>query len=58
MERAEHEAARFDVGEALLQISVVLSSITLFTRKRSWYFGGISLGAIGLLVAASAFLAS
>ena len=58
VEHAEHQAARFDLGEALLQISVVLSSITLFTRRRSWYFGGISLGAIGLLVAASAFLAS
>lgn len=58
VEHAEHQAARFDLGEALLQISVVLSSITLFTRRRSWYFGGISLGAIGLLVAASAFFAS
>ena len=58
VEHAEHQASRFDLGEALLQISVVLSSITLFTRRRTWYFGGISLGAVGLLVAASAFLAS
>ena len=57
VERAEKQASRFDLGEALLQISVVLSSITLFTRRRSWYFGGITLGAVGLLVAASAFLA-
>lgn len=56
VEHAERQASRFDLGEALLQISVVLSSITLFTRKRSWYFGGITLGAIGLLIAASAFL--
>lgn len=56
VERAEKQASRFDLGEALLQISVVLSSITLFTRRRSWYFGGITLGAVGLLVAASAFL--
>jgi multidrug resistance efflux pump len=55
VEHAERQASRFDLGEALLQISVVLSSITLFTRRRSWYFGGITLGAIGLLVAASAF---
>jgi hypothetical protein len=56
VEHAEKQASRFDVGEALLQISVVLSSITLFTRRRTWYFGGLALGALGLLTAASAFL--
>jgi hypothetical protein len=55
VEHLEKQANRFDLGEALLQISVVLSSITLFTRKRTWYFGGITLGGVGLLVAASAF---
>ena len=30
---AEHKAGRFDLGEALLQIAVVLSSITLLTRQ-------------------------
>jgi hypothetical protein len=53
---AEAKAVRFDLGEALLQISVVLSSITLFTRQRSFFVGGLSLGAIGLVVAASAWL--
>ncbi|MDP9038795.1 MAG: DUF4337 domain-containing protein [Acidobacteriota bacterium] len=53
---AESQAARYDLGEALLQISVVLSSITLFTRKRTWFFGGVALGAAGLLIAASALL--
>jgi hypothetical protein len=56
VKRAEEKAVRFDMGEALLQISVVLSSITLFTRRRSFFFGGLSLGAIGLAVAASAWL--
>jgi hypothetical protein len=55
VEHAEKQASRFDLGEALLQISVVLSSITLFTRRRTWYFSGLALGAAGLLVAASAF---
>jgi hypothetical protein len=49
-------ALRFDLGEALLQISVVLSSITLFTRRRSFFIGGLTLGLGGLLVAASAYL--
>ena len=56
VKRAEAKAVRFDIGEALLQISVVLSSITLFTRRRSFFVGGLSLGAIGLAVAASALL--
>lgn len=54
-DHAEKQAGRFDLGEALLQISVVLSSITLFTRRRSYFFGGITLGAAGLIVAASAW---
>jgi hypothetical protein len=56
VEQAEAKAVRFDIGEALLQISVVLSSITLFTRRRSFFFGGLLLGAVGLAVAASAYL--
>lgn len=54
--KAEAQAARYDLGEALLQISVVLSSITLFTRKRSYFLGGLSLGVAGILVAASGLL--
>lgn len=53
---SEAQAGRYDLGEALLQISVVLSSITLFTRKRTYFFGGLGLGVAGLLVAASALL--
>ena len=55
-EHAEGRAARYDLGEALLQISVVLSSITLFTRRRTWFFSGLALGALGIVVAASALL--
>lgn len=56
VKHAEGQAARFDLGEALLQISVVLSSITLFTRRKSYFFGGLLLGAAGVVVAASAWL--
>jgi hypothetical protein len=50
---AEAEALRFDLGEALLQIAVVLCSVTLFTRKHSYFIFGICLGVGGLLVAAT-----
>ena len=54
VKHAEAQAGRYDLGEALLQISVVLSSITLFTRRRTYFVGGLCLGAAGLLIAASA----
>lgn len=53
---SEAQAGHFDLGEALLQIAVVLCSITLFTRRRSYFIGGVSLGAAGLAIAASAWL--
>jgi hypothetical protein len=56
--RAENRAARYDLGEALLQIAVVLSSITLLTRKRAYFLLGLSIGVAGLVVAASALLVS
>jgi hypothetical protein len=51
---AEAKAARYDLGEALLQIAVVLCSITLFTRKRAYFLLGLTLGAAGIVVAISA----
>jgi len=53
---AERKASRYDLGEALLQIAVVLSSITLFTRNRGYFFLGLLLGATGIAVAASVVL--
>lgn len=53
---AEHQAARYDLGEALLQIAVVLASITLLTRRSAYFFFGLTLGLAGLITAASALL--
>lgn len=53
--RAEHRADRFDLGEALLQIAVVLASITLLTRHHRYVVAGGLLGIAGVVVAASAF---
>jgi len=54
-EHAERRADRFDLSEALLQIGVVLSSITLLTRRRSFWITGMILGVAGLICAASVF---
>jgi hypothetical protein len=53
---AERQAERYDLGEALLQISVVLCSVTLFTRKKLYFYMGLSIGVAGLLVASAALL--
>jgi hypothetical protein len=56
--KAEHQATRYDVGEALLQISVVLCSVTLFTRRKLYFYAGLSVGAVGLVFAATGFVVS
>jgi hypothetical protein len=56
--KAEHQAVRYDLGEALLQISVVLCSVTLFTRRKLYFYAGLSVGAVGLVCAATGFLVS
>jgi hypothetical protein len=55
-DHAERRADRYDLSEALLQIGVVLASITLLTRRKSYAVAGVTLGVAGLLVAASVFL--
>jgi hypothetical protein len=52
---AEHRADRFDLGEALLEIGLVVSSITLLTRLRAYWYLGIAFGAAGIAVAGLAF---
>lgn len=40
VEHAEARADRFDLAEALLEIGLVITSVTLLTRRRAyWYFG-------------------
>ena len=54
--RAEHKAARFDLGEALLQIAIVLASITLLTRQQRYVVAGGLLAIAGVVVALLSFL--
>ncbi len=53
---AEKRAGRFDLGEALLQIGVVLASITLLTKRWLYVLLAMALGSGGVLAAASALL--
>jgi hypothetical protein len=53
---AEHRADRFDLGEAMLEIGLVITSITLLTTKRVYALLGGAFGLVGVLSALSAFL--
>jgi Domain of unknown function (DUF4337) len=46
---AEHRADFYDLGEALLEIGLVVSSVTLLTRSRIYWFLGIGASLIGVV---------
>jgi hypothetical protein len=50
------QADRFDGGEGLLEIGLVICSITLLTKRKGFWFGGMLIGALGVALAATAFL--
>ena len=54
--RAERKANRFDLGEALLEIGLVVTSITLLTRQRAYWYLGIGFGVAGFIVCATVLL--
>ena len=56
VDRSERKAGRFDLGEALLQISVVLASVTLLTRQSRYVGVALVLACAGVAVAISAVL--
>jgi hypothetical protein len=53
---AEARAARFDLAEALLEIAVVMASITLLTKREMFALAAVALGIVGVLIGSSAFL--
>jgi DNA polymerase III delta prime subunit len=49
-------ADRFDGGEALLEIGLVICSITLLAKKRAFWFAGMAIGAAGVILAITGLL--
>lgn len=47
---------RFDGGEAILEIGLVICSVTLLTKRKGFWFAGLLLGVIGIGLAATGFL--
>jgi hypothetical protein len=55
-EAAEHRALRYDFGEGLLEIGLVLSSLYFISRKGMFPVLGIIAGLAGLAIAITGFL--
>jgi hypothetical protein len=51
-----HREDRFDTGEVLLEIGLVICSMTLLTKRKLFWFAGIAIGALGVLAALRGFL--
>jgi Domain of unknown function (DUF4337) len=49
-------ADRFDGSEALLEVGLVICSITLLTRRRLFWLAGVHIGAAGVIVAVTGAL--
>jgi len=45
------QADRFDGGEALLEIGLVICSITLLTKRKGFWISGVAVGALGIALA-------
>ena len=53
---AHRKADRFDLGEVFLEIALVITSITLLSGRKMFWYCGLVMGAVGLVIAASGFL--
>jgi Domain of unknown function (DUF4337) len=53
---AGRRADRFDGGEAFIEIGLVICSITLLTKRKLFWFGGMLLSAVGVSLALTGFL--
>lgn len=53
---AERQALRFDLGEGLLELGLVLSSLYFFSKKKLFPYVGITAAMVGAAVGISGFL--
>ena len=53
---AGRRADRFDGGEAFIEIGLVICSITLLTKRKFFWFGGMLISAVGIALALTGFL--
>ena len=56
VEKAEKKARRFDLSETLLEIGLVITSITLLTKSRVYWYFGLAFALVGIVMASLAFV--
>jgi uncharacterized membrane protein len=49
-------ADRFDLGEVFLEVALVITSVTLLSRRRAFWMLGLCLGTMGIVVGVTGFL--
>ncbi len=54
-EHTHHQADRFDIAHLCAEMGLVLCSIALLTKKRSYWLGGLAVAVVAIAVTASAF---
>jgi hypothetical protein len=55
-ELTHRKTDRFDLGEVFVEIALVITSITLLSGRRIFWYAGLLFGSAGILMAASAWL--
>lgn len=56
VDKAEKKANRFDLSETLLEIGLVITSITLLTKSRIYWYFGLAFALVGIVMASLAFV--
>ena len=47
---------RYDAGEVILEIALIICSLTLLTKRKTFWYSGIAIGTVGFFVGLSGFL--
>jgi Domain of unknown function (DUF4337) len=47
---------RFDAGEVVLDIALIICSLTLLTRRKAFWYSGMVIGVVGFFIGLSGFL--
>jgi hypothetical protein len=56
VEQAEARGDRFDFSETLLEIGLVITSVTLLTKRKTYWYVGLAAASAGIIAAASALI--
>ncbi|HTB91255.1 MAG TPA: DUF4337 domain-containing protein [Candidatus Sulfotelmatobacter sp.] len=51
-----HREDRFDAGEVILEVALIICSLTLLTRRKGFWYSGMVIGVLGFFVGITAFL--